>query len=71
MRVWDMGGSSAKDLDYSGRNGDGSSNDGDQNMEAQMDPVCNPRPLCSTPKRFLVKETSLSVTLIMLRYRIC
>ncbi|XP_035535577.1 signal recognition particle receptor subunit alpha [Morone saxatilis] len=37
MRVWDMGGSSAKDLDYSGRNGDGSPNGGDQNPEAQID----------------------------------
>ncbi|KAM3616074.1 uncharacterized protein V6R79_011927 [Siganus canaliculatus] len=37
MRVWDMGGSSAKDLDYSERNGDGSSNGGDQNQEAQID----------------------------------
>ncbi|XP_010765570.1 signal recognition particle receptor subunit alpha [Notothenia coriiceps] len=38
MRVWNNGGkSTAKDLDYSGRNGDGSSN-GDQNQEAQRDP---------------------------------
>ncbi|XP_045929386.1 signal recognition particle receptor subunit alpha [Micropterus dolomieu] len=36
-RVWDMGGSSTKELDYSGRNGDGSSNDGEQNQEAQLD----------------------------------
>lgn len=37
MRVWDMSGTSAKNLDYSERNGDGSANDGDQ--EAQNDPV--------------------------------
>ncbi|KAJ4935654.1 hypothetical protein JOQ06_017184 [Pogonophryne albipinna] len=38
MRVWHNGGkSTTKDLDYSGRNGDGSSN-GDQNQEAQRDP---------------------------------
>lgn len=36
-RVWDMGGSSTKELDYSGRNGDGSPNDGEQNQEAQID----------------------------------
>ncbi|KAM9359769.1 signal recognition particle receptor subunit alpha [Symphorus nematophorus] len=36
-RVWDMGGSSTKDLDYSGRNGDSSQNGGDQNKEAQPD----------------------------------
>ncbi|XP_040901777.1 signal recognition particle receptor subunit alpha [Toxotes jaculatrix] len=37
-RVWDMGGSSAKDLDYSERNGNGSPNGGDQNQEVQIDP---------------------------------
>uniref|UniRef100_A0A8C9YNQ0 SRP receptor subunit alpha n=1 Tax=Sander lucioperca TaxID=283035 RepID=A0A8C9YNQ0_SANLU len=37
MRVWDMGGSSTKELDYSGRNGDGSQNGGDQNQEAHID----------------------------------
>lgn len=37
MRVWDMGGSSTKELDYSGRNGDGSPNGGDQNQEAHID----------------------------------
>ncbi len=42
MRVWDMGGSSAKDLDYSGSNGDGFSNGGDQNQEPQIDLVCTP-----------------------------
>ncbi|XP_068440735.1 signal recognition particle receptor subunit alpha [Clinocottus analis] len=35
-RVWDMGGNSTKDLDYSGRNGDDSLNG--QNQEAQFDP---------------------------------
>ncbi|KAK2846985.1 hypothetical protein Q5P01_009984 [Channa striata] len=38
MRVWDMGGSSTKNLDYSGKNGDGSSNGGSQNQEEQIDP---------------------------------
>ncbi|XP_037630427.1 signal recognition particle receptor subunit alpha [Sebastes umbrosus] len=37
MRVWDMGGSSTRELDYSGRNGDGSQNGGEQNPEAQID----------------------------------
>lgn len=37
MRVWDMSGTSSKNLDYSERNGDGSGNDGDH--EAQSDPV--------------------------------
>lgn len=37
MRVWDMSGTSSKNLDYSERNGDGSANDGDH--EAQSDPV--------------------------------
>ncbi|TWW77534.1 signal recognition particle receptor subunit alpha [Takifugu flavidus] len=36
MRVWAIGGTSAENLDYSERNGDGSANDGDQ--EAQSDP---------------------------------
>ncbi|XP_042342703.1 signal recognition particle receptor subunit alpha [Plectropomus leopardus] len=36
-RVWEMGGSSTKDLDYSERNGDGSQNGGEQNPEAQVD----------------------------------
>ncbi|XP_011606538.1 signal recognition particle receptor subunit alpha [Takifugu rubripes] len=36
MRVWDNGETSAENLDYSERNGDGSANDGDQ--EAQSDP---------------------------------
>lgn len=39
MRVWDMGGSSAKQLDYSHRNGDGSQNGGEQTQEAQNDLV--------------------------------
>lgn len=39
MRVWDMGGTSTKDLDYSGRNGDGSEIGREQNQEAQSDPV--------------------------------
>ncbi|XP_070684966.1 signal recognition particle receptor subunit alpha [Pempheris klunzingeri] len=38
MRVWDMGGSSTKNLDYSERNGDSSPNGGEQNNEAQTDP---------------------------------
>lgn len=37
MRVWDMSGTSSKNLDYSERNGDGSANDGDH--EAQNDQV--------------------------------
>ncbi|KAI3353825.1 hypothetical protein L3Q82_005040 [Scortum barcoo] len=45
MRVWDMGGSSTKDLDYSERNGDGSSNGGDQNQEAQIDLGMQPSPM--------------------------
>lgn len=39
MRVWDMGGNSTKDLDYSHRNGDGSQNGGKQSQEAQSDLV--------------------------------
>ncbi|XP_034722748.1 signal recognition particle receptor subunit alpha [Etheostoma cragini] len=37
MRVWGVVGSSTKELDYSGRNGDGSQNGGDQNQEAHID----------------------------------
>ncbi|TDH15059.1 hypothetical protein EPR50_G00027780 [Perca flavescens] len=37
MRVWGDRGSSTKELDYSGRNGDGSQNGGDQNQEAHID----------------------------------
>ncbi|KAG7479918.1 hypothetical protein JOB18_038864 [Solea senegalensis] len=36
-RVWNMGGSSAKDLDYSDRNGNDSHNDGEQTQEANAD----------------------------------
>ncbi|XP_051253575.1 signal recognition particle receptor subunit alpha [Dicentrarchus labrax] len=36
-RVWDMGGSRSEKLDYSGRNGDGSPNGGEQNPEGQID----------------------------------
>lgn len=39
-RVWDMGGSSTKDLDYSERNGGGSPDGGEQDKEAQSDLVC-------------------------------
>uniref|UniRef100_A0A7N8WVN9 SRP receptor subunit alpha n=1 Tax=Mastacembelus armatus TaxID=205130 RepID=A0A7N8WVN9_9TELE len=38
MRVWDMGGSSTKNLDYSERNGDTSPGGGELNQEAQTDP---------------------------------
>lgn len=37
MRVWNMGGSSTKDLDYSGRNEDNATNGTDQNQEAHID----------------------------------
>ncbi|XP_059187012.1 signal recognition particle receptor subunit alpha [Centropristis striata] len=37
MRVWDMGGNSTKELDYTRRNGDGSQNGGDQNQDGQID----------------------------------
>ncbi|KAJ0063598.1 hypothetical protein NL108_004425 [Boleophthalmus pectinirostris] len=37
MRVWDMGGSSSKNLDYSERNGDNASNGTDQYQEGQKD----------------------------------
>uniref|UniRef100_A0A3B4ULA0 SRP receptor subunit alpha n=1 Tax=Seriola dumerili TaxID=41447 RepID=A0A3B4ULA0_SERDU len=45
MRVWDMGGSSTKDLDYS-YNGDNCSpsNGGEQHLEAQNDPVSTHSP---------------------------
>lgn len=36
-RVWDMGGSSTKDLDYSERNGDNATNGTDQSQEAHSD----------------------------------
>lgn len=34
-----MGGSSTRDLDYSDKNGNGSPNGAEQNLEAQFDPV--------------------------------
>lgn len=43
MRVWDMGGSSTKDLDYT-KNGDGSQNGGEEHQEAQIDLVCTSTP---------------------------
>uniref|UniRef100_A0A665UJE2 SRP54-type proteins GTP-binding domain-containing protein n=1 Tax=Echeneis naucrates TaxID=173247 RepID=A0A665UJE2_ECHNA len=39
MRIWEMGGSSTKNLDYSESNGGSSPNGGEQNLEAQNDPV--------------------------------
>lgn len=39
MRVWDMGGSSTKNLDYSERNGNGSTAGGELSQEPQIDPV--------------------------------
>ncbi|KAM7413451.1 hypothetical protein PAMA_020714 [Pampus argenteus] len=41
-RVWDMGGNSTKNLDYSERNGDGFPNGGDQNQEAYTGMQLNP-----------------------------
>ncbi|XP_063350425.1 signal recognition particle receptor subunit alpha [Pelmatolapia mariae] len=41
-RVWNMGGSSTKDLDYSDKNGNGSPNGAEQNLEAQFDPEMQP-----------------------------
>ncbi|XP_057695009.1 signal recognition particle receptor subunit alpha [Corythoichthys intestinalis] len=38
MRIWDMGGNSTKDLDYSDRNGENSPNGCDQNQDAPADP---------------------------------
>lgn len=38
-RVWNNGGSSTRDLDYSDKNGNGSPNGAEQNLEAQFDPV--------------------------------
>lgn len=48
MRVWDMGGSSTKNLDYSKRNGDDAPNGDEQNQEVQTDLVHAPPtpPLC-------------------------
>uniref|UniRef100_A0AAX7W1G9 SRP54-type proteins GTP-binding domain-containing protein n=1 Tax=Astatotilapia calliptera TaxID=8154 RepID=A0AAX7W1G9_ASTCA len=37
-RVWNNGGSSTRDLDYSDKNGNGSPNGAEQNLEAQFDP---------------------------------
>lgn len=39
MRVWDMSGTSSKNLDYSERNGDGSATDGDLGAHTMSDPV--------------------------------
>lgn len=41
-RVWNMGGSSTRDLDYSDKNGNGSPNGAEQNLEAQFDPEMQP-----------------------------
>ncbi|XP_062242519.1 signal recognition particle receptor subunit alpha isoform X1 [Platichthys flesus] len=38
MRVWDMGGNSTKELDYSKSKGEGSTNGDDQSLETKMDP---------------------------------
>uniref|UniRef100_A0A672IVJ0 SRP54-type proteins GTP-binding domain-containing protein n=1 Tax=Salarias fasciatus TaxID=181472 RepID=A0A672IVJ0_SALFA len=43
MRVWDMGGSSTKNLDYSdSRNGEHSLNDADHSQDTQIDPALQP-----------------------------
>lgn len=60
MRVWDMGGSSTKDLDYSERNGDGSTNGGEQNPEAQTE-VCTSLPSTIHIKSFPVTEMCILV----------
>uniref|UniRef100_A0A8C7GPI8 SRP receptor subunit alpha n=2 Tax=Oncorhynchus TaxID=8016 RepID=A0A8C7GPI8_ONCKI len=39
-RVWTLGGSSTKELDYSQSNGNGAHAAGDQGLDAQADPVC-------------------------------
>uniref|UniRef100_A0A671V8S8 SRP receptor subunit alpha n=1 Tax=Sparus aurata TaxID=8175 RepID=A0A671V8S8_SPAAU len=62
MRVWDMGGSSTKDLDHSYKNGN--SNGDEQNMEAQINPVCGRSPsvqsyyVSSAEERVVVAQTS-------------
>ncbi|XP_068173453.1 signal recognition particle receptor subunit alpha [Antennarius striatus] len=45
MRVWDMGGNSTKELDYSGRNGESSTNGTEQKLEAQSDPEMQLSPM--------------------------
>ncbi|XP_077396253.1 signal recognition particle receptor subunit alpha [Festucalex cinctus] len=44
-RVWDMGGNSTKDLDYSDRNGESSPNGCDQNQDAPIDPGMQLNPM--------------------------
>lgn len=46
MRVWEMGGSSTNNLDYSQRNGNGSHDGGDQSQDAQIDLVGKIQILC-------------------------
>uniref|UniRef100_A0A3Q0SZ06 SRP receptor subunit alpha n=1 Tax=Amphilophus citrinellus TaxID=61819 RepID=A0A3Q0SZ06_AMPCI len=41
-RIWNMGGNSTKELDYSDKNGNGSPNGGEQNPETQFDPEMQP-----------------------------
>lgn len=41
-RVWNTGGRSTRDLDYSDKNGNGSPNGAEQNLEAQFDPEMQP-----------------------------
>lgn len=41
-RIWENAGSSAKELDYSNRNGGGSPDDGEKIPEGQIDLVCSP-----------------------------
>uniref|UniRef100_A0A3B3YQJ9 SRP54-type proteins GTP-binding domain-containing protein n=1 Tax=Poecilia mexicana TaxID=48701 RepID=A0A3B3YQJ9_9TELE len=43
-RVWDNGGSSTKNLDYSNKNGETSLGEDQKNLEAQFDPVSSPWP---------------------------
>ena len=47
MRVWDMGGSTTGELDYSKTKEEGSSNGDNQSLETKIDPVCTPSPLRS------------------------
>lgn len=60
MRVWDMGGSSTKNLDYSKRNGDDAPNDDEQNQEVPTDPVHAPRPPAPLQPRCVSADSDIT-----------
>lgn len=62
MRVWDMSGTSTKNLDYSEANGNGSSNGDEQNQKTLVDLVS-----LSLRGAFLVEDTLVTPNCVKIK----